>query len=228
MVDIQTQIESNAPEDSQFKNVCITLAVIGCIFAVLGGILTILAVGPLTARIGFSILVIGFVLVSIAELLSYFLMAKRSRPMRRMKLGSGNITNKTQVALGATVLLLSTFSMIAYYFVLTPSVEFPGFYTNSDTFGLPEFFIFLQLFVGITILFHSFVRARFLELVIGMIVFVWTPITCMVFSSRLHPSGIQTPYFPLNDIILTCLAMMLDVFLGIALILDGKGKFHWK
>jgi len=133
--------------------------------------------------------------------------------------------NKIEFVLGATVFLSSILSILFVNFGVVPSRFYPGHYTYSGLAYLSNFYLFpLLLIAGFIAFMHGIYRSRFLELGLGIISILWGSCTWLWVSLNLY-DGIS-PYiksFP-TSITETWLPIVLGIFLGIALMLDGTRR----
>jgi hypothetical protein len=131
------------------------------------------------------------------------------------------LMNKIEVVLGVTVLLLSVLSMLFINFGVVPSLEFPGHYTYSTLAYESYGSLLLISVVGVVIIVYGVCEKRVLESGLGFVIslcgflaFSWVNLSLIDGTSPYIKS------FP-TSIIETLLPIIPNIFLGIALMLDG-------
>ena len=131
--------------------------------------------------------------------------------------------NKKEVMLGISVVLLSILSILSAYFSVVPSAENSGRYTHSASADYALFSLILVSFLGISAIWHGAYRHKFVELTLGVIVWVWGSWSWLGLGLSMH----EVPFIRgsltnhLNGILLLLIP---DVILGIALTLNGLRK----
>lgn len=130
-----------------------------------------------------------------------------------------------EIVLGASVLTLGVLSVLFINLGLAPSRLYPGQLTYSELAQSVRYLLFpLLLIVGFVTIGHGIHERRVLEAVFGISLLLWGLISWGFVAIILIDGGDPYIFSRTDDLIEVSFFIMPSIFLGIALILDGKKK----
>jgi len=132
--------------------------------------------------------------------------------------------NKTEVALGASVFLLTVLSIWLFNYGVVPSEKYPGNYTYGSASDFSEALLALLILEGVLVTLHAARSKGFIEAGLGIVIAVWGFFAFLLVALELADG--RSPYilaFP-TPVTRTWFYIIPGIFLGIVLMLDGLRK----